>query len=104
MVEKRIKRPRDPIERAKLVGDIATGQVVDKEDEEKDEAAAALGRKGGKARAAKLTHLGGMTHFLTLLTRLSEPASPAGKVLQDVVGPGWDTPVAPVEADATHVT
>lgn len=60
MTEKRIKRPSDPIERAKLIGDIATGQVEDKEpDEGKNPAAVALGRlggkKGGKARAAKLT-------------------------------------------------
>ena len=29
MAKKRIKRPRDPIERAKLIGDIATGQLED---------------------------------------------------------------------------
>jgi hypothetical protein len=29
MAEKPIKRPRDPIQLAKLIGDIATGQVVD---------------------------------------------------------------------------
>ena len=55
MAKKRIKRPRDPVELAKLVGDIATGQVEDEVDDGKDDAAAALGRKGGKARAAKLT-------------------------------------------------
>lgn len=60
MAKKRLKRPRDPIERAKLIGDIATGEVEDKEpDEGKNPAAVALGRlggkKGGKARAAKLT-------------------------------------------------
>jgi hypothetical protein len=27
MAEKRIKRPRDPVQLAKLVGDIATGQT-----------------------------------------------------------------------------
>jgi len=31
MVEKRIKRPRDPVQLAKLVGDIATGQTVEQE-------------------------------------------------------------------------
>ena len=29
---KRLKRPRDPIQRAKLIGDIATGQIEDVED------------------------------------------------------------------------
>jgi hypothetical protein len=29
MATKRIPRPRDPIARAKLIGDIATGQAVD---------------------------------------------------------------------------
>lgn len=58
MVVKRIKRPRDPISLAKLIGDIATGQVVDKVEDGKNPAAVELGRrggaKGGKARAAKL--------------------------------------------------
>jgi hypothetical protein len=60
---RRKKRPRDPIQRAKLIGDIATGQVEDREDdrkvdEGKNPAAVVLGRlgglKGGKARAEKL--------------------------------------------------
>ena len=59
MTEKR-KRPRDPSQRAKLIVDIATGEVEDKpEDEGKNPAAVALGRKGGlkggKARWANLT-------------------------------------------------
>lgn len=29
MAEKHIKRPRDPVQLAKLIGDIATGQVKD---------------------------------------------------------------------------
>ena len=57
------KRPRDPLQLAKLIGDIATGQVEDREptpeEQGKDPAAVALGRKGGlkggKARAAKLS-------------------------------------------------
>jgi hypothetical protein len=53
------KRPRDFSQAAKLVVDIATGQVEDREptpeEQGKDPAAAALGRKGGKARSAKLT-------------------------------------------------
>lgn len=55
-----LKRPRDPIQLAKLIGDIATGQVEDQRpDDGKNPAAVALGRlggqKGGKARAAKLS-------------------------------------------------
>ena len=54
------KRPRDINERAKMIVDIATGEVEDKPDDEgKNPHAVALGRmgglKGGKARAAKLT-------------------------------------------------
>lgn len=59
MATKRIKRPRDIIERAKLIGDIATGQVEDEVDDGKDDAAVEFARrgglKGGKARAEKLT-------------------------------------------------
>jgi len=49
------KRPRDPLQLGKLIVDIATGQVEDREDDGKDPAAAALGRKGGAARAERLT-------------------------------------------------
>ena len=54
------KRPRDVNQLAKLVMDIATGQVeLPKTDEGKDPAAVALGRKGGlkggKARAEALS-------------------------------------------------
>ena len=53
------KRPRDPLQLAKLIGDIATGQVEDRpptpEAQGKDPAAAALGRKGGMARAAEMS-------------------------------------------------
>ena len=49
------KRPRDPAQLAKLIVDIATGEVEDREstpeEEGKDPSAVALGRKGGKARA-----------------------------------------------------
>jgi len=64
MTAKRLKRPRDPLELGKLIGDILTGQVEDRAkplaaDPAKDPAAVALGRKGGlkggKARAAKMT-------------------------------------------------
>ncbi len=57
------KRPRDFSQAAKLVIDIASGEVEDHEptpeEQGKDPAAVALGRKGGlkggKARAAKMT-------------------------------------------------
>jgi len=53
------KRPRDPLQLAKLIGDIATGQVEDKVEDKRDPAAVALGRKGGlaggKARAKSLS-------------------------------------------------
>ena len=62
MTAKRLKRPRDPVQLGKLIGDILTGQVEDcipLSDSGKDAAAVALGRKGGlkggKARAAKMT-------------------------------------------------
>lgn len=57
---KRLKRPRDSISLAKLIGDIATGQVADAApDDGKNPAAVALGKlggaKGGKARASSLS-------------------------------------------------
>lgn len=58
MAENR-KRPRDPNQLAKSIIDIATGSVPDRpptpEEQGKDPAAAALGRKGGAARAAGLS-------------------------------------------------
>ena len=48
------KRPRDFSQAAKLVIDVATGQAEDRsptpEEQGKDPAAAALGRKGGAGR------------------------------------------------------
>jgi hypothetical protein len=64
MTDKRLPRPRDPVELGKLIGDILTGQVEDRapnrpDDPNKDPAAVALGRKGGlkggKSRAAKIS-------------------------------------------------
>lgn len=59
MAERRRKRPRDPIALAKFIGDIATGQVEDREQDNRNAAAVELGRrgglKGGKARGANLT-------------------------------------------------
>ena len=52
---KRLKRPRDPIQLGKLIVDIATGQVEDRVEDGRDSGAVALGKKGGKARAAALT-------------------------------------------------
>ena len=59
MPEKRPKRPRDPAQLAKLMIDIASGNVEDREssheEQGKDPAAAALGRRGGAARAKAIT-------------------------------------------------
>lgn len=55
MATKRIPRPRDPIALAKLIGDIATGQVEDKVEDGKDPAAVEMGRKGAAARGKAMT-------------------------------------------------
>jgi hypothetical protein len=53
------KRPRDPNQLGKLIIDIATGQLEDRpptpEEQGKDPAAVALGKKGGKARANSMS-------------------------------------------------
>jgi hypothetical protein len=50
------KRPRDVNQRAKLIVDIVTGQSDEpKKPAEKDSAAVELGRRGGEARAKKLS-------------------------------------------------
>lgn len=49
------KRPRDPNHLAKAILDIATGEKENTKPVPKDPAAVSLGRKGGKARAEKLT-------------------------------------------------
>lgn len=53
------KRPRDPNQLAKLIADISTGKADNDSSKKKDPAAVALGRKGGKkggrARADKLS-------------------------------------------------
>jgi hypothetical protein len=62
MPDKPLKRPRDPAQLAKLMIDIASGEVEDREPESapdgKDPAAVSLGRrgglKGGVARASKM--------------------------------------------------
>lgn len=64
MTDKRLPRPRDPIQLGKLIGDILTGQVEDRApapppDPNKNQAAVELGRlgglRGGKARAKTLS-------------------------------------------------
>jgi hypothetical protein len=59
MAERRKKRPRDPVALAKLIGDIATGQVEDSEPDNRNPAAVEIGRlggqKGGRIRAQKLS-------------------------------------------------
>ena len=49
------KRPADVIGAAVTVAKIATGEIEEKTDDGKDKAAQELGRKGGQARAAKLS-------------------------------------------------
>ena len=50
------KRPADVVGNAVKIARIATGEVEDDTtDDGKDKAAAELGRKGGKARAEKMT-------------------------------------------------
>ncbi len=53
------KRPRDPKQLAKSIIDITTGRKPDRdptpEEQGKDPAAVALGKKGGKARADSMT-------------------------------------------------
>ncbi len=49
------KRPADVIGAAITVAKIATGEIEDKTDDGKNKAAVELGRKGGKARAEKLS-------------------------------------------------
>ena len=49
------KRPADAIGAAITVAKIATGEIEDTTVEGKNKAAVELGRKGGKARAQKLT-------------------------------------------------
>jgi hypothetical protein len=62
MTAKRLKRPRDPVQLGKLVGDILTGQIEDrapatvpKPIDPALEYARKGGLKGGKARAASMT-------------------------------------------------
>ena len=53
------KRPRDPAQLAKFIVDVASGEIEDREqtpeEKGKDPAAAAMGSKGGKARAKAIS-------------------------------------------------
>ena len=53
------KRPADSVARAVKVAKIATGEIEENKPEDeskgKDEAAVSMGKRGGKARASKLT-------------------------------------------------
>lgn len=55
----RLKRPRDPAQLAKLIMDIATGDIEDVQKDNKNPIAVERGKKGGtiggKARAAALS-------------------------------------------------
>lgn len=55
MAIQKLKRPRDTLELAKLIGDIATGETEDGVEDNKDPIAVGYGRKGGKERSEKLT-------------------------------------------------
>lgn len=58
-MQKRPKRPRDPNQLGKLIVDLSVGEIADSsnmpDETGKDPAAVALGKKGGAARAAKLS-------------------------------------------------
>ena len=51
----KVKRPRDPNQLAKLMVDIATGDVEEPEETARAKRARKAGEHGGPARAAKLT-------------------------------------------------
>lgn len=56
-MQKKPKRPRDPNQLGKLIVDLSVGEAKEEpiQDDGKDPAAVALGRKGGKARAESLS-------------------------------------------------
>jgi hypothetical protein len=59
MGTKRLKRPRDPLALAKIIGDIATGRALEAKPEVSESEATKWGRvggiKGGRNRAEKLS-------------------------------------------------
>lgn len=56
-MDRKPKRPRDPNQLAKLIVDLATGEAEEekRQDDGKNPAAVALGRRGGAARAKSLS-------------------------------------------------
>lgn len=55
MTERKPKRPRDPNQLAKLVIDIASGEMEEPRETARAKRASVAGAKGGPARAAALT-------------------------------------------------
>jgi len=55
MATRRLKRPRDPLVMAKLIGDIATEQIQDSSDGPLSERGRKGGKKGGRRRAETLS-------------------------------------------------
>jgi hypothetical protein len=55
MTAKRLKRPRDPVQLGKLLGDILTGQVEDRAPTPQEEGKDIAAVNRGKARAKSLT-------------------------------------------------
>lgn len=55
-MQKRPKRPRDPNQLGKLVVDLSVGDSIEQPPQDnRDPSAVALGKKGGQARAARLS-------------------------------------------------
>jgi hypothetical protein len=52
MATKRLPRPRDPAQLAKLIVDIATGEIEDRVEDTRNPAAIERGRKGGQKGGA----------------------------------------------------
>ena len=84
------KRPRDPVQLAKQIGDIATGQTADADpDAGKNPAAVELGRKGGAKggikRAANLSpEQRASTAKKAAMARWNAVKSPRGVVSEPV--------------------
>jgi hypothetical protein len=55
MATRGLKRPRDPSQLGKLIVDISAGQADDRAPAEEESPASNFAKKGGKARAAKLS-------------------------------------------------
>ena len=53
---RKLKRPKDPVQRAVFIAQIATGEITEPNpDKDKNMAAVSLGKLGGKARAKILS-------------------------------------------------